>query len=202
MIEDEGGQEGCSTLPDTGRARAKGIVAGGDAPWTPCSSRHPRSVGFLSRGRNQLPWVTRKQTNNRSRRYGSDQVRKVRERWCGLRYGVRLFPFEESRRDPDRLPGHPAYLDNHRNYLSFLPPVDARRRARSWRERELVASSENFSLDTRVSVGFYSNAACANGRTHPRSSGPPPETVRVHPRIRKKDQLPKPRKPLSILSML
>jgi hypothetical protein len=84
MIEDEGGQEGCSTLPDTGRARANGIVAGGDAPETPRCSCHPWSVDFLSRGRSQLSWVTRKQTNNRSRLYGSGQVRKVRERWCGF----------------------------------------------------------------------------------------------------------------------
>lgn len=150
MIEDEGGQEGCPTLPDTGRARAKGIVAGGDAPETPRGSRYPWSVGFLSRGRNQLLWVTRKQTNNRSRRYGPDQVRKVRERWCGLRYGVRLFPFEESRRDPYRFPGHPAYLDNHRNYLSFLPPVDARRRARCWREKASSFERKLFSRHSRL----------------------------------------------------
>jgi hypothetical protein len=201
MIEDEGGQEGCSTLPDTGRARAKGIVAGGDAPWTPCSSRHPRSVGFLSRGRNQLPWVTRKQTNNRSRRYGSDQVRKVRERWCGFRCGIRLFPLRGE--SPGSLSlSWPSCLSRQPPQLPLVPSPRRCAHTSTELERKLVALSENFSLDTRVSVGFYPNAACANGRTHPRPSGPPPETVRVHPRIRKKDQLPKPRKPLSILSML
>jgi hypothetical protein len=59
MMEDEGGQEGSFAASNT-KSESKGIVAGGDAPKTPWTSRLFRSVYFLFRGRNQLLRVTRK----------------------------------------------------------------------------------------------------------------------------------------------